>query len=276
MLRFHALCRMPVAATFVIVASVVLACSGQVETAPGDDENEDNRRAGGANDPGTSGGAVNGGEASSGGSTNSSGGASPVGAGGSLPTGPITGEFHLTFAGEPMTNSNTMGVITVTIVTLPENATVTASLDGYEVVTGVAGSMTFLIKDCIDLEDGTEECVLDVVSFGGSPSGNGADIGVLAFDGRLTTYAKQETFTTTVIKDGNSWSLPDTYMGLVLDAGTVQGAYEDQNDTGSGPPFITVSNPTGETSHELIIESFSASCAGDDCQVDFSAYERAD
>jgi hypothetical protein len=34
--------------------------------------------------------------------------------------------------------------------------------------------------------------------------------------GRLSTFVKQETYTTTVIRDGGAWSLPPTNLGLIL------------------------------------------------------------
>ena len=268
--------------------ALALGCSGSVETIPAEEDHkrlpgedgQDGEETGGRSGDGDGDGDGDepveaGGGTSSGGGTGSSGvGSGGDGAlGGGPGMGAVVGEFHFSFSAPPFSDSTNNGVQAISLVPLPENATVVAHLANTEITTGVAGSMVFLLKDCEDLGGEMERCELDIVSFGGSASSMGLP-GEYPYDGRLKTFAKQETFTTTVMRDGVAWSLPPTDLGLILDVSTVQGTTTNLNETGSGPDFITIDTETGTSMHQLWIESFEAACDGDSCEVEFSAYER--
>jgi hypothetical protein len=97
--------------------------------------------------------------------------------------------------------------------------------------------------------------------------------GEYPFDVRLGTFAKQQTFSTTIIRDGGSFHLPPTRLDLILDVAIAHGEVANQNDTGARPAFYTLNTQTGVTNHEMWIDSFEVSCNGDDCAVEFLAHE---
>lgn len=179
-----------------------------------------------------------------------------------------SGSFHLHGEGLMVSSGESGPATYYTVVTLPENTLVEATLDDVQLRTGVAGSLTFLLEGCEPVESDTEVCQLTVTSFGGSPSGSPEVDAPL--DLRLGGFESQVYYVASAVRRGDTWSAQIQPEGMDLRVYRWDGAVIEERYKEGELYFMRVEEETAYH-YALTITAIEVSCSLEECSLSLSA-----